>query len=98
MSATAFADQARAASRDARRVIELVVQETAVDGRFTRFDGEPGPFARKMLVAIRKAGKRGRLRTRPGMGLRVAARSSVLPPLRAGRARPCPSDRRGRRL
>jgi hypothetical protein len=59
---TALADQARAASRDARRVIELVVQETAVDGRFTRFDGEPGPFAREMLEGIRKADKRGRLR------------------------------------
>jgi hypothetical protein len=59
---TALADQARAATRDARRVIESVVEETKVDGRFTRFDAEPGPFAREMLEEIRRADKRGRLR------------------------------------
>lgn len=63
MSATAFADQVGAASRDARTLIDRVTDVTGADARFTRLDGPPGPFARTMVDGIRRAAKRNRLRS-----------------------------------
>lgn len=62
MSATAFADQVAAATRDAREFVEHVSADPRVAEQFHRADAEPGPFARQVLATIRRDGKRGRLR------------------------------------
>jgi hypothetical protein len=62
VTATAFADQVHAATRDARAVVEQVMADPRVSERFHRTDTEPGPFARELLEGIRRVDNRGRLR------------------------------------
>lgn len=55
---TATLDQLRAASRDARRLLD----EADRHG-LTRVDAEPGPFMTGLLAQVARDGRRGRLRS-----------------------------------